>query len=472
MWKKSTLKKCIDNMRQSMLQDKLEMKATGELIKYVAKKVNKLDEVRMLSREMFNGCMWDVSKLKDVVFDGKVFDYTLIDSDSLKERKVTGQKMSKFIAKFSDLESHQIAQLTHHIRNPKAYYIGFANMDYRVWYVSGRENNVIESCMDYRGSHFDRVNANYEAETDPRWQQYLHPVDLYETNSELRLGLLFSSNPFEWDGVSEYPLLARVWVLDTRYSTIYTKCSNNRDLFKRALKDGNFAYSPRVMDDLVFYAKRDVNDEVVVPYFDPGNMAFNLAEDESEFTKLTINDGGEYQTSHRDGSIEETERQYCDHCQEHHCNDESSSDYVDSQGAYIGQIVGDCRDSESVVALGVEGDTYTSENDATYSDYHGHYILDYNVVYVFTSKGEAVSDEDSDLYQEAVCLDVEYQGCEYASPDCVTNVDNEYYLTEEQSDLFYRCCVDGEYYSFNSTDAQLLSGTSMYVNSDNLEVTP
>lgn len=469
MWTIPTILKCIENMKNSMAGNPtgfnelltldcavVSMSDINELIKHRYGD----EQLRMVDGSMIYEFDIDCANNK--------VNYKKMTPNSLDGcRKVEGQKISKFLSKTTGMKPEEIAVITNDIKNQK-YYIGFAASDYRIWYVAGGERAGIGSCMSYPASNFKRKNPDYNPLTDKKYEEYIHPASMYETNSNVRLALLFTSNPFQWDGTGYFPLAGRAIVtVDEYFARVYARNSSFQATMMEMLQNNNFGCHDTILEGYSFEAKSDDCGDLVVPYLDGDNAKFN-----TRGGCITVDvDDGEYEVSHSDARIQQVDRPYCAHCMETHGNRENTATYYDNVGETDGEIIEPCFNDATQLDYG-EINGYTDNNWATFSDYHDHYIHDSHIVNIWIDGAAEITFKGSDVLRDSVDLYDEYEGCEDAlSTECIETQDGHWFLKEQQDNLYFRCAIDGEYYTAELHDTDSLEHLGLTINVNNLEIT-
>ena len=471
MWKTSTLLRCIQEAKTSMEQENKATLVDNNLVssiydinQLIAKRYPNEPDLLIITDRI---CLFEIDVGNSIVSYKK-------ESDGEGLREVNGQKVSKFLSQNSKLKPEQIATIASDIKN-RAYYLIFASSNYRIWYVAGGERSNIGSCMAYPASHFGRENPDYDEATSPPYEKYLHPVTAYEGCDDVRLALLFNENPFEWDGETDFPLVARAIIGKHKcFNRIYSKNSSIAVAMHRLLEMNEYDTEDDLLDGVTLNVQKDVCDTYVVPYFDPENRRFFVCDATDTIT--INNDDGDYQTLHSNGSIEKVDKptQYCSHCNEYHDEDESFVNLYDSYGDTNGIVVGCCRNSDTLVSLdygSIEG--VTDCENVTWSEYEDGYIHDSHVIRVWADNEELIiTYMGSREHDESVTLNDSLDGVEDANEDaCIRTEDGCFFLRDKQADLYFQCAIDGEYYSHEDTITDELKHSGLIINTANLELT-
>ena len=464
MWKPETIKAIYADIKASMADDTAYGLNTGNVVTKTVPSVGTCGFVNKLYNH-YDVNLNDVDAVSGLNYSSTGMSYTehYVAHNEKKVRTVRGQKVGKFLNKFTNLRSDQIAEFCHLLQE-ETYYLVYAKSDFRKLYVHQYEHNCTGSCMDYAATHFRRRNPNYDSKVDPIYREYLHPMDLYETNDGMRLALLCKGNPEKWEGEGCIAVARALIARDKGYARVYANNSNHSSMLTDML-DEIFEFNSNYMSGMEFQCEYDNRGEAVVPYFDPENQRYDI-----DGTTVTINNSeGDYKTRHGDASPEIVDQDYCCICEDYHSDSECSETVYDETGYEEGSAYGSCTNHGAYVAIIGGGITY--EDNAVYSDYEEEYLLTGKAREMFVDGDKQWVRKDGSSWECRLMLVESYDCCEYADEESVIQTnDGDYYLIEHQKDLYYRCAINGEYYPYSTTQIDTLENAALTINVDNLEI--
>jgi hypothetical protein len=462
MWTKKTLLECI-----TRLTNETGVNKDAVVVKY---DVDNIHDINDVIRNRFGGGtdnLINSVNFRQIKMNHTTGKISYIKTEKGGDRSIENQKISKLLSQNTKLKPEQIAQVTSDIKNG-SYYLLFAHTDYRIWYVAANEQQGFGSCMSHPAKKYERHNPEYDPKTDPIYKEYIHPVDIYATNKDIKLALMFNENPFNWNGETDLPVIARALVTsDKEYPKAYGKDSNHQMAIEKILISLGYYSNEEAFNYMQFTAELDNYDDPVVPYFDGSNQRYDVCGG-----TITINSGGgEWETDHETASHKEAEKRYCHFCDGEHGETENSSDLYDAFGHHIGEVLGDCREGNDIVYLNYGGmDGYTNAENTTFSDYEGHEILDECTIKIWIEGKEEITYEGSHTAIDAVELYEEYEGVLMAEEnECIETFEDHIFLKKEQSHLYTKCAVDGLYYTNEVNTFDILIDANVSVNTANLE---
>ena len=464
MWKPETIKAIYAEIKLSMADDTAMGLKTGNVVTKTVPTVGTNGFMNMLDNH-YDVDLNDVEALSGLNYSDQGMAYTeqYVAHNEKKVRNVRGQKVGKFLTKFTNLRSDQIAEFCHLLKE-EIYYLVYAKSDFRKLYVHQYEHSCTGSCMDYAAPHFGRANPKYDSSIDPIYRKYLHPMDLYETNSDMRLALLCKGDPTKWEGEGCIAVARALIAKDTGYARVYSNNSNYSTTLTDML-DEIFEFDSNYMSGMEFQCEYDTHGVAVVPYFDPENQRYDIDE-----TTVTINNSeGTYKTRHSDSTPEAVDQDFCCICDDYHTDDNCEEAVYDRTGYEIGTAYGSCVSHTCYVALMNGGIAH--EDCAVYSDYEEEYLLTEKARELFIDGDKQWVRKNGSSWECRLLLAEQYDDCSYADEESVIQTrDGDYYLIDHQSDLYYQCAINGEYYPYSTTKIDTLENAALTINVDNLEI--